>query len=143
MIIKNISFIVLLVLCISCNSSNPNPGLIAEIQKEVEFANSKCPIYLGVGNDVVMDSLSFKDNTLTYNYSLAQIREGINYKDDRFKQSILYMLKGEAEMSPSNKKFYMNIIEVGGKLVYKYHVATGESITLEFTNKELKDNIVK
>ncbi len=51
------------------------------------------------------------------------------------------MLKGEAEMSPSNKKFYMNIIEVGGKLVYKYHVATGESITLELSNKELKDNI--
>ncbi|WP_168777089.1 hypothetical protein [Muribaculum caecicola] len=53
------------------------------------------------------------------------------------------MLKGEAEMSPSNKKFYMNIIEVGGKLVYKYHVATGESITLELSNKELKDNIIK
>lgn len=143
---KKITFLllnILLCLAISCNSSNSkpqiNPQIIAEIEKKVATANSNCPVYLGVGNNVVLECLTYENNVITYNYRIARIDNGIDLKNKELKNSLLYMLRAEAEMSSDNKKFFSNLIEAGSKLVYNYTTPTGESIEIEISNKELKE----
>lgn len=118
-------------------SSAPDP--VAEIMREVESANAKCPVTLGMGNNLVMRGLSFEDNTLTYDYTLDRINDGVDLNNENFKNSLLYMLKGETDANANSNRFIRNIIKVGGKLAYKYTTPSGKSISVEISNKELSD----
>lgn len=161
--IQTLIFSIVVGLCASCNSSNTNSqtsaevapdteirqntetagmdtesGIYAEIKREVDFSNSKCPISLGMGNNVTLESIVYEDNTIIYSYSLDRINEGIS-NDESFKNSLLYMLKGEAGLNPANKKFFDNIVNAGAKIVYIYQSHSGKSMTIEISNKELRD----
>ena len=139
---------VIFILCVSCNSkpadgSKPtataNPDAVEQIKQEIEMSNSKCPIYLGMGNEVVLEGLSYENNTVTYNYGVAKINSGFNGNVEAMKKSMVLMLKAEAGMNPNTKRFLQNILTAGGKVVYSYHASDGESLSLVFTDKELKE----
>ena len=135
--IQLLIFSMVLGLCASCSSSNTNPqttaetaqdmetrqnndnsaidiesGIYAEIKKEIDFSNSKCPISLGMGNNVTLESIAYEDNSVIYYYSLDRINDGVG-NNDSFKSSLLYMLKGEAGLNAANKRFFDNIIKAG------------------------------
>jgi len=133
---------VLFCLAVSCNSSSPSPKIdpqiIAEIEKTVAIANSQCPAYYGIGNDAILESLTYENNVVTYNYHVDRIYNGAESSKDRVKNSLLYMLKGETEVSTDSKNFITNIIKADCKLVYKYKTSSGDSIQIEILNEDLK-----
>ena len=152
--IQLLIFSMVLGLCASCSSSNTNSqaaaetvqdtaidiesGIYAEIKKEIDFSNSKCPISLGMGNNVTLESIAYEDNSVIYYYSLDRINDGVG-NNDSFKSSLLYMLKGEAGLNAANKRFFDNIIKAGAKIIYVYQSHSGKSLTIEISNKELRD----
>lgn len=133
---------VLFCLAVSCNSSSPtpkiDPQITAEIEKTVAIANSQCPAYYGMGNDAILESLTYENNVVTYNYHVDRIYNGAESSKDRVKNSLLYMLKGETEVSTDSKNFITNIIKADCKLVYKYKTSSGDSIQIEILNEDLK-----
>lgn len=162
----------LLLLGVSCNSSNkeartaqdaavavdssavasPQSGtdmpapddspIIAEIKKEIEAGNSKCPLYIGAGNGLSMDSMVYRDNTVIYNYSVDRINDAVA-GNESIKKSLLYMLKGEAEVNPATTHFFNNVINAGAKLIYRYTTPSGKSMSVEISNEELKSTFDK
>ena len=161
--IQLLIFSMVLGLCASCSSSNTNSqaaaetvqdteprqnndnsaidiesGIYAEIKKEIDFSNSKCPISLGMGNNVTLESIAYEDNSVIYYYSLDRINDGVG-NNDSFKSTLLYMLKGEAGLNAANKRFFDNIIKAGAKIIYVYQSHSGKSLTIEISNKELRD----
>ncbi|MDE5962702.1 MAG: hypothetical protein K2G58_01485 [Alistipes sp.] len=133
--LKLIIFGVLMVLCASCDARKNNTQLVKEIEQEVQTMGEQCPISFGLGNDVVLRKISFEDNTLTYCYSVADIGDAMMDNAKNIKMSMLYMAKSDAAFTELCRK----IIEVGGKVVYTYDSSTGKSISLEFSNQELKE----
>ena len=128
----------LLIVCISCNSSNSNKAeIIKEIESDVELSNLKCPMQISEINNVVMEKISFEDNTLTYHYTL----ETFNGDYDKLKDLLIHELKGTVQYSPEYKKFVENIVEAGGKIVYNYTTQDGQTIKFELSNKELASAI--
>jgi len=75
---------------------------------------------------------------VTYNYHVDRIYNGAESSKDRVKNSLLYMLKGETEVSTDSKNFITNIIKADCKLVYKYKTSSGDSIQIEILNEDLK-----
>ena len=49
------------------------------------------------------------------------------------------MLKGEAGLNAANKRFFDNIIKARAKIIYVYQSHSGKSLTIEISNKELRD----
>lgn len=109
-----------------------------EVMQTIEAANAQCPINLGMGNNVVMEGISYSDKTLIYRYSVARILNDLK-DDSKMKESVILMIKAEAEMTPANKQFMQAIAKSGSKLVYKYYTQEGDSTSVEVSNKELRE----
>lgn len=140
----------LLVLCISCGSkpkdgSNKADGVsenpVAFITEAVKQANTQCPINLGMGNNVTMDSLGYDGKTVRYYYSIDRIVDGFDSNNENMRKSMFYMIKTEADMSPASKQLMNNIAASGGDIVYEYRSADGKFFSIEITNADLKEII--
>lgn len=129
----------LVLFCVSCEKKSQNQQLITEINNAVEKINSQCPIYYDEGNGVTLLNVKYENNAVIYDYKVDRISDEFTSNLDNFKTGMIYMLKGEADMSPESKTFYSNIIETEGKLIYKYHTESGKSFSIEISNDEIKN----
>lgn len=116
----------------------PDEMTMEDAMHIIELANSECPVNLGMGNNVVMESVSFDNNTLTYRYSVARILR--DRKDNpEVKKLVVQTIKTEAEMMPANKLFMRAIAKSGADIQYIYHAEDGDSTTMTISNKELHE----
>ena len=133
---------ILSILCfLSCGTHNQESQAISEIREAVDKANSACPVYLDMGNDVTLMSVKYYDDKVVYDYKLKRINDNIVDNIDDIKTGLLYMCKAEMNASPENKKFFENVIKTGTRLVYNYHTDSGKSLSLEVSNSELENVI--
>lgn len=125
-----------LLVAASMNAATSTPQLQQEIQKAVELSNAHCPMLLDARNDVTLQKISYVDNTVIYDYSVATIDSGIT--EDDFKKVMILMLKQEYKSAPETQAFFDNVIKVGGQLRYHYVARSGQSFDITITNSELK-----
>lgn len=81
----------------------------------------------------------YKDRTVTYNYSVDNINNELSSQKENLKHSMLYMLKAEISLSGETKEFFQNIVEIDGKVIYKYKSKNGDSYSVELTTKDIEE----
>lgn len=141
---KNLYFTflsIVFIFCCACSASDKDEQNIAEIKKNIEAVNSKCPIFYDAGNDVTLEKIYYENDALVYDYTVAKILNDL--KDpENFKSALIYMIRQEVDTSTQNKNFYSAIIEAGWKIVYHYRALNGDEVTIEISNEELKKALI-
>lgn len=139
-------FNAILLMCFACETSNKDSQTIKEIENEIATVNAICP--QEVAKHVTLTSMKYQNNTVIYDYHIDvpedkvdQVLEESSRNMENLKKGVIYMLKGEAEMSPKTKNFFNNLIVVGANLEYKYHADTQDLYSISISNSELRDAI--
>ena len=133
----------ILLLCLSCETSNKNSQAIKEIEEEIATANSICP--QEVAKHVTLTSVKFQNNTVIYDYLIDVPEDKVDLVMEQaknieaFKEGLIYMLKGEAQLTPTNKRFFDNLIDVSADMEYRYHNNSRDLYSISISSSEIKN----
>lgn len=138
---KQISAVILALIAFCVVSCTSKDGAVLDkeaakmVETQVAAANAQCPIEFGLGNDVVLESVTYDDNMVVYHYTLARIEEDAISELDNLKMGLIYNLKADK----SSEAFIENVIKAGAGLDYSYMAPSGKSFSVIISNEELKE----